>query len=249
MNIFVSTGIGLTVMIALIMGLQSYVGVRSGFKPAIAAIRAIVQLAAIALILHGVFQKPLTAFIFVTAMIVIASYTASKRLSELPHGTQAACVAVSVTATACIGLIFAFRMMTPTVANLIAVGGIITGNSMSAATLAGRNFMRASRAKRGEIEGWFALGAPPKQAFADVARTSIQEMLIPNLDQTKNTGLVTLPGAFVGALMGGASPAEAARFQVVVLVGIMLAQTVVGILATKILSRSTVIVADPLTAS
>ena len=33
----------------------------------------------------------------------------------------------------------------------------------------------------------------------------MRESLIPNLDQTKSTGLVTLPGAFVGALFGGAT--------------------------------------------
>lgn len=69
-------------------------------------------------------------------------------------------------------------------------------------------------------------------------------MLIPSIDQTKNTGLVTLPGAFVGALMGGASPIEAAHFQLVVLISVMFAQTVVGVIETRILSRATTIVAD-----
>lgn len=42
-------------------------------------------------------------------------------------------------------------------------------------------------------------------------------------DQTKTTGLVTLPGAFVGAIFGGVSPLEAGRFQIVVLAAIMAA--------------------------
>ena len=33
------------------------------------------------------------------------------------------------------------------------------------------------------------------------------------IDQTKNVGLVSLPGTFVGLILGGASPAEAARLQ------------------------------------
>ncbi|MFI6743032.1 ABC transporter permease [Nonomuraea sp. NPDC050451] len=34
---------------------------------------------------------------------------------------------------------------------------------------------------------------------------------MPALDQTRTVGLVTLPNAFVGMLLGGASPAVAAR--------------------------------------
>jgi putative ABC transport system permease protein len=63
----------------------------------------------------------------------------------------------------------------------------------------------------------------------------------PVLDQTRTTGLVTLPGAFVGALMAGAPPLEAGRFQVVVLVCLITAQTVATTLLVRILGRSPVL--------
>jgi putative ABC transport system permease protein len=47
--------------------------------------------------------------------------------------------------------------------------------------------------------------------------------LTPSIDQTKTSGLVTLPGAFVGAIFAGASPLEAGRFQLVVLAAILAA--------------------------
>ena len=40
------------------------------------------------------------------------------------------------------------------------------------------------------------------------------------------------------------SPIEAAHFQLVVLISVMFAQTVVGVIETRILSRATTIVAD-----
>jgi putative ABC transport system permease protein len=46
------------------------------------------------------------------------------------------------------------------------------------------------------------------------------------LDQTRTVGLVSLPGAFVGALLGGASAAGAARFQIVDLVGLLCAEAI-----------------------
>lgn len=241
-RLLVMTGLGVAVMVAATLGLQRWAGLRVGIQPLTAALRAIVQLAALALILQGIFQYPWTAGVMLAVMMTVASLTAGKRLKELPYGRRAAVAGIVTAALTVVTAIFAMRMMELTVSNFIAIGGIITGNSMSAATLSGRRFLASSQAQRGEVEGWFALGARPPQAFAQVRKTAIEEMLLPTIDKTKSTGLVTMPGAFVGALIGGASPVEAARFQLVVLVGIMLAETICGILVTKILSRATVIV-------
>ena len=54
--------------------------------------------------------------------------------------------------------------------------------------------------------------------------------MIPSIDQTKTTGLVVLPGAFVGAIFGGISPLEAGRFQIVVLATIMAAGSLTSVL-------------------
>jgi len=124
----------------------------------------------------------------------------------------------------------------------VATGGIIIGNAMSAATLSGRNFLRSARARASEIEAWLSLGATPAAAHRDIGREAVRESLIPTLDQSKSTGLVTLPGAFVGALFGGASPADAAKFQLVVLAGIALAMTVTAIVVTTIAGRSPYVV-------
>ena len=50
-------------------------------------------------------------------------------------------------------------------------------------------------------------------------------------------GLVTLPGAFVGALFGGASPLQAARFQLVVLVGLLAAESVAAVVLLRLLAN------------
>ncbi len=49
-------------------------------------------------------------------------------------------------------------------------------------------------------------------------------------------GLVVLPGAFVGLLLGGASPAEAAQLQLLVLVGLLAAETVCAVLTAYLLA-------------
>jgi putative ABC transport system permease protein len=92
------------------------------------------------------------------------------------------------------------------------------------------------------VEAWLSLGARPAVAHREIGREAVRESLIPTLDQSKSTGLVTLPGAFVGALFGGASPADAAKFQLVVLAGIALAMTVTAIVVTTIAGRSPYVV-------
>jgi putative ABC transport system permease protein len=112
---------------------------------------------------------------------------------------------------------------------VLAVGGIVIGNCMSIAVLAGRRFFEAVREQWDQVEGWLALGAPARRATLTQARYSVHAALIPSTDQTKTTGLVTLPGAFVGAIFGGASPLEAGRFQVVVLASIMAAGSITAV--------------------
>jgi len=68
-----------------------------------------------------------------------------------------------------------------------------------------------------------------------IARDAAAEALVPGLDQTRTVGLVTLPGAFVGALLGGASAVDAARFQVVVLVGLLCAQSITAVALARLL--------------
>src|SRR5699024_11622093 len=94
---------------------------------------------------------------------------------------------------------------------VIAIAGIVIGNSMTIATLSMRRFAANLRTGVGEVEAWLPLGARPRRSVQRLRQDSIREVLLPGLDQTKNTGLVTLPGAFVGALFGGASPLEAAE--------------------------------------
>ena len=124
------------------------------------------------------------------------------------------------------------------VQQIIAVAGISIGNAMAASTLTARNYLAALRAGVGEVEGWLALGATPPQSTVRLRRDAVREALIPTIDQTRNTGLVTLPGAFVGALFAGLSPVAAGVFQVVVLTAILLAKSVTATVFSTLAGRA-----------
>lgn len=216
-------GVGALVMIATVV--LSLARVPDRWAGGVAVLRGMVQLAAISVILTGVITQPLWVAAALSVMFVIASITSTQRIEwSLPRfalvtAGMAAGVAVTLTTVFVSGAI----VLTPRYA--LAIGGIVIGGAMSAATLAGRRLAQATSERWSEIEGWLALGATRRQATADIARYAIREALIPSTDQTKTTGLVTLPGAFVGAIFGGIAPLEAGRFQIVVLAGILTAAT------------------------
>jgi putative ABC transport system permease protein len=222
--------LGVLAVSGLTVALGLWAGVGLGLTPLWAILRATVQLAVLALLLRGILTVPWTVVAFVLLMLSTASWTAAGRLRELRHGRRIALAGVVAGASVSVVTVFALRLVELDVRQLVAVAGILIGNCMTAATLSGRNFLRASRQRRGEIEAMFALGAWPSLAHEEIGR----EALRPTMDQARTTGLVTLPGAFVGALFGGASPVEAAQFQLVVLAGIGLAMMVTGLVVTRL---------------
>jgi len=238
-------GAGLLLMTALTVGLGRWAGTGLGWFPLWAILRAVVQLSVIALLLRGILTVPWTVAGFVLLMLTTASLTAIGRIRELWHGRFAAVVGVLAGSLVTLVVVFGLHLVAFQVRYLVAVGGIIIGNSMSAATLSGRNFLRTSRARSSEVEAWLSLGATPARAHQEIGRESVKESLIPTLDQTKSTGLVTLPGAFVGALFGGASPAVAAQFQLVVLAGIALTMTVTAIVVTRVAGTTPYVAVAP----
>ncbi|KAL6865401.1 hypothetical protein ACP4OV_016552 [Aristida adscensionis] len=76
------------------------------------------------------------------------------------------------------------------------------------------------------VETAIALGATPRQATLQQVRRS------PVIDNAKTVGLISLPGAMTGLIMGGASPLEAIQLQIVVKNMVMGATTVSSVLSS-----------------
>lgn len=233
---------GLLTVTGLTVAIARWGRIGLGWFPLVVVVRATAQLSVIALLLRGILAVPWTVAAFVVLMLTTASWTSARRIQGLWHGRRIAVLGVLSGAGFALVVIFALRLVHLDVRNLVAVAGIVIGNSMSAATLSGRNFRRTSQARRAEVEGWLSLGATPAEAHEQIGHEAVRESLLPTLDQTKSTGLVTLPGAFVGALFGGASPVVAAQFQLVVLAGVALAMTMTGIVVTRMAGQTPYVV-------
>ena len=87
------------------------------------------------------------------------------------------------------------------------------------------------------MEAALALGLPRRDAVLLVARPAGSTALVPPLDQTRTAGLVTLPGAFVGVLLGGGSPLQAGAAQLLVLIGLLAAEVLAVWIVTQLVAR------------
>ena len=229
------------------VGLLSLAGVRGRRQVLVATARAAVQLALVGAVLRLVFAYPAGTGVVLLVMLATATWTAAGRLQQLPGARRAVLVSSLAGAVPTLAVVFGTGAVALSPRYAVALGGITLGGTMTACTLAGRQLLAGIRARREEVEGWLALGATPRRAVQDVARTAVAEALLPAIDQTRTVGLVTLPGAFVGALFGGASPAEAARFQLVVLVSLLAAETMAAVTLTWLLGAPQPLPLTPLT--
>lgn len=240
----VHLAIGVVALLALTYAVIRFADLPLRFEPAIAVGRGAAQLTLVGLALRGVLSAPPTVAAALLVMLSTAVWTAGRRLAGHAGGLRAAAAACTLGAGVALVLVFAIGVLPFQARYLVALGGIVIGNTMTGATLSGRLLLSGLRARRDEVEAWLSLGATMRQAVHDVARSAAAEALVPTMDQTRTTGLVTLPGAFIGALLGGANPIQAARFQLVVLAAILAAQSIVAVTVVRLLGAPATLPAD-----
>ncbi|HYN30341.1 MAG TPA: ABC transporter permease [Dermatophilaceae bacterium] len=201
---------------------------------AVAAVRAVLQLGAAALVITAVVRSLLLSVLLLVGMFAVAVVTTVRRV-----GARSAWPWAALAMAAGLLPVLAIILLTGTVPltgiGLIPIVGIILGNTMNGHTLVGRRAFAALREEHGQYEAALSIGLNRGQAIGEVVHRRVPEALIPGLDQVRTAGVVTLPGAFIGVLLGGGSPGQAAAAQVLVLVGIMAAQTTTAVVAERLI--------------
>jgi putative ABC transport system permease protein len=217
---------------------------------AVVAVRAVVQLLLIGVVLRLIFATPALAPGYLGLMVAVAAITSSRRFSRPAAANPAkrwrfrsvdrrafgiALVSIGSAAGLTAGIVLATGAIPGHTRELVPFTAQVIGGSMTATTLAGARLKDDVVAHWDEMEAWLALGARPRQAVNALATTAAARAIVPALDQTRNVGLVVLPGAFVGLLLAGASPLDAGRLQLLVLIALLAAETVAAVIVTQLL--------------
>ncbi|KAL6619760.1 hypothetical protein ACP70R_034899 [Stipagrostis hirtigluma subsp. patula] len=197
--------------------------------------RAFLQLSVIGFVLQFIFAQKnnalwiLLAYLF---MVTVAGYTAGQRAKHVPRGKYIAGVSILVGTAITMSLLVALKIFPFTPRYIIPVVGMMVGNAMTATGVAMKKLRDDIKIQRNQVETALALGATPRQAILQQVKRSLGIALSPGIDNAKTLGLISLPGAMTGLIMGGASPVEAIQLQLVVKNMLMGASTFSSILSS-----------------
>lgn len=235
--------LALVLLTALTMLASRVGGLGIGKASVAATVRAVVQLAAVSLILAFALRHMWAAAAFTALMFAVAVRTTVVR-TEVGRTWPWAALAMAAGILPVLIVVFATGAAPLTPASLIPLAGIIIGNVMNGHTLSERRLFSGLRGDIGAYEAALSLGLTRPVAIRMVTEASLTEAIIPTIDNTRTVGLVTLPGAFVGVLLGGGSALQAGAAQVLVLIGILAGQTITVVVAHYFVCRALLLPAD-----
>jgi putative ABC transport system permease protein len=232
-------------LLALVAVAVTYLG-RTGHERAVAwaSVRAAVQLALLAVVLGGLIRHIWLSVGFVAVMAAIAAWTAASRvLDRRPQLSEAARMLLPVAAASIVvvAALVGAGVLPATGLAVIPSAGIMIGGAMNTTSLTGRRAFDELSSRRGEVEAAMSLGFSAYQARMEICRTAASTALIPALDQTRTVGLVTIPGAFVGMVLGGATTTDAAVMQLFVLISILAVSSCALVLTTELVARGLIV--------
>lgn len=207
----------------------------------VASARMAVQLILVGFILQSVFElkTPLPVIGIGLVMSALAGIAAVRRTGRRFIGVYRDSMitilasAFVVTGAGVIGIIDVSPWYAPQYT--IPLLGMVLGNTLSGVSLALDRFMEGVARETAIIENDLALGATRWEAAHPLIRTSLRTGMIPTVNAMMVMGVVSLPGMMTGQLLAGAAPADAVRYQIVIMFMIA-AGTAMGTLGVILLA-------------
>ncbi|OWY67536.1 iron export ABC transporter permease subunit FetB [cyanobacterium TDX16] len=230
-------------LMAIAIGLSA--GQRLGLEwsLAIATVRTILQLFVVGAILDIIFRldNPWAVLAVVLVMLTIAAVVSRNRIGKkIPQLLPLVWVSIFVSTAftlSYVNLLIVQPQKWYEPQYIIPLAGIILGNAINGAAIAGERLVSTINASQLEIETHLSLGATPQQAVAQYRKDAIRAGLIPILNQMMVIGIVTLPGIITGQILSGVNPLDAASYQILVMFMLAFTNLTTAILVTQGLCR------------
>ena len=207
-------------LVALGLSVVLRLGLTRGL--AVAATRMVVQLLLVGLVLDWVFstESPALVVALAVGMALLAGHAAVGRTSRRFSGIYAdALVSVLgasfvVTGAAVFGILRVEPWYDPQY--LIPLHGMLLGNALTGISLSLDRFLDGASRGRGLVDARLALGATRWEAARPLVRDAVRTGLVPITNSMAVMGVVSLPGMMTGQILAGAPPAQAVRYQILI---------------------------------
>ncbi|OEU48928.1 MAG: iron export ABC transporter permease subunit FetB [Desulfuromonadales bacterium C00003096] len=205
----------------------------------IAAVRGFLQLMAVALVITAVFQSEslLLVVLILSMMLIIAAHTSAKRAERLPRPFAVTLPAISIGASSTLMAMVVIGVIPTEPEFVIPIGSMIIGGSMVVCSLTLERLAGEVSSNRDRIETSLCLGASSKEALEPYTRQGVAASLIPSIDSLKTLGIIVIPGAMSGMIIGGVNPLWAAEYQLIISFMFLAANITTTILATHLAER------------
>ncbi|MBH8563095.1 iron export ABC transporter permease subunit FetB, partial [Nostoc sp. CENA67] len=235
-------GIAVALM-AIAIALSAWEKLGLELNLAIATGRTILQLLVLGYVLDFIFalDDAWAVLAILTIMLTITAIVARNRISQkipyvLPLVWGAILISTALTLVYTNLLIIQpERWYEPRY--VIPLAGMVLGNAMNAAAIAGERLVSIINTSRLEIETHLSLGATPQQAVSQYRKEAIRAALIPTLNQMMLVGMVALPGITTGQLLAGVKPLDAVSYEILIIFMVAVANLLTTVLVTKGLYR------------
>ncbi len=205
--------------------------------------RTIAQLTVVGYLIAVVFalNSPWAVLAFLLAMGIVVTIVTRNRISQkIPHLVPLIGGSLLVSVGLTVGYAN-FLIVQPEVwyapQVIIPLTGIILGNAMNGAAIAGERLVSTLNSSKLEIETHLSLGATPQQAVSHYQREAIRSGVLPTLNSMAIVGLATVPDLISGQLLAGGDPIQATAYQILILFMLAFSTLLTTVLITQGICR------------
>lgn len=191
----------------------------------VASVRMVIQLSAVGAVLtflFGVASLPWT-LLMVLVMVLFAGHEVRARQKRRlkgwwGYGIGTATMTLGASMMTLVALLWSLQP-TPWYDPRYAIPllGMILGNAMTGVSLGLDTLTTSCVRERPAIEARIALGARRFEALLPVMREAMRRGFMPMINSMAATGVVSLPGMMTGQILAGVVPAEAVKYQILIM--------------------------------
>lgn len=216
------------IFILILLIIVKVKGIQREKEILISSVRMTIQLMIVGYILAYVFgnANPVFTLVILALMLIFAIYNIYQRAKIPLNKELKKKIALSMTVGVIATLIY-FILVTLNVKPwynpryVIPIAGMIIGNTMTGVSLGVNTLLEGMHTKKQMVESALMLGAKPNEASRPIINQAFDSAMLPTINSMVGMGIVFLPGMMTGQIIGGASPIQAIRYQIAVMLGIV----------------------------
>ena len=239
---WVDLGLGYLLLVIPLLAFRYY---QTGLvrSTLIAIARMTVQLLLVGAYLGVIFRwnSAWVNILWVVAMVVVAAFTVVRR-SELSRKLFLVPVLIAIAASVLLVDVYFLGVVVRLdflfdARYFIPITGMLIGNCLSNNIVALNTFYHSLSKEQTLYRFALANGATRNEALAGFMREALRKSLNPTIATTAVAGLISLPGMMTGQILGGSNPEVAIKYQIMIMITILVSTLLTVILSILICNR------------